>query len=174
MLRLVIITGASRGIGAAAALEFNEAFDANTKLILMARDFLKLTELKTQIDIMNADRMSNNTVNVLQIDFSNFNLQVKDYVDSLLSVLDANIAYDELYVLYNHGTLEHSSIIENAENNELHRKFETNFFSIWNVLSASQILMSDVSKQTHVNINSSYAINAAASWSVQCCCKRFF
>jgi NADP-dependent 3-hydroxy acid dehydrogenase YdfG len=170
MNRLLVITGASRGIGAAAANEFNQVFQSNTTVLLIARDFDRLVQLKTQIDSFNMNRLSNNTIAILKIDFSDVNIRVDNYVDSIRSVLSPTLQYDELYVVYNHGTLEHGSIVQSIENNDFHSKFETNFFSIWNFLAASQLLFSKTTlKQFHVNINSSYAINAAANWSVQCC-----
>jgi sepiapterin reductase len=158
---LVVITGASRGIGKTAAIEFSSYYSQSTHFILIARDLERLNEVKEQI------QCANNKVTVFQIDFSNENLTFDDYYD----LFKASIAldqYKEVIVIYNHGTLEYGSIIQTDEL-LLKRKFEINFFSIWKLLSSIERLFSnDLCKRIHININSSYAHNSTANWSIQC------
>jgi short-subunit dehydrogenase len=170
MKRLVIITGGSRGIGEAIAEEFNDVFHTNTHLLLLARDFQKLADVRTKLLNKNKNK---NQVSILNLDFS-LPHQVSDYAKLLKEVfVETNLSnFNELYVIFNHGTLEYGSISLKAQE-PLRENFETNLFSVWSLLSAINLLIptSLIGKQFFVNISSKYAEEPVAQWSGQCCGK---
>jgi len=149
--RLIIITGASRGIGLSAAIEFNKRFPQNSHFVLLARDLAKLNEAKEKLL-----KDGSNSIEIVQIDFSNDSLKLDDCIDILNGAIDSNANFGELYVIYNHGTLENGSVFEVVDE-KLKGKFEANFFSVWNLLAAVGKLLPEkrIPKQFHVNINSS-------------------
>jgi short-subunit dehydrogenase len=145
-------------------------FPVNTHFLLFARDFDKLSEVRTKL----IDKTKNrNQVSILNFDFS-LPQQVSDYFKLLKEVfVDTNLSdFDELYVIFNHGTLEYGSISLKAQE-PLRENFETNLFSVWSLLSAINLLIptSVIEKQFHVNISSKYAEEPVAQWSGQCCGK---
>ena len=167
--RLIIITGASRGIGASAAIEFNKHYKSNTEFILLARDINNLNKTKNQM--LSLNKIDENLIKLVPFDFSKKNLEVTDYKKTLIEALDKNLdSFNELIVVYNHGTLDYS-LIENANNEILQDKFQTNFISIWLLLNAVQSLFPEniTPKQFHVNINSSFSTKPCINWSIQCC-----
>jgi short-subunit dehydrogenase len=169
MNRLIIVTGSSRGIGAAIAKKFNTRFNNGCLFILIARDLNKLDEVKTSL-IEN----SQNQVLPLSLDLSS-SRQINYYLESIKNLLgnERLSKFEELYVIYNHGTLEYGSISEVAQSSSLNTKFETNLFSVWGLLAAIKELIPTklISKQYHVNISSGYSEEPTAKWSVHCCGK---
>jgi short-subunit dehydrogenase len=168
-MRLVVITGASRGIGASVAIEFSRKYDTNTEFILLARDLNNLNETKCKM--MSLNKINESFIKIIKFDFSNKNLELEDYKETLNKALDRQIkSYDELIVVYNHGTLDYG-LIQNQTNQILQEKSQTNFISIWLLLNAIQSLFPEnlVPKQFHINLNSSFSANPFANWSVQCC-----
>jgi short-subunit dehydrogenase len=169
--RLVIITGASRGIGAAAAIGFNRRYESNTEFILLARDLNLLIETKNKM--LASNNINESLIKLVRFDFSKKNLEINDYKNSLLKALDENIkSYDELIIIYNHGTLDYG-LIKNANNEILQDKFQTNFFSVWLLLNAVESLFPEdlVSKQFHINLDSAFSKDPSTNWSIQCCGK---
>ena len=172
-MRLIIITGASRGIGASTAIEFSRKYNLNTEFVLLARDIEKLNETKNKMISLN--KIQPDLIKLIQFDFSNKNFEINDYKASLTNALvdvDSSIIkpYDELIAIYNHGTLDYG-LIENQNNEILQGKFQTNFVSIWLLLNAIQSLFPEnlIQNQFHININSAFSANPSANWSVQCC-----
>ena len=171
MKRLIIITGASRGIGRAIATELNRFHNSDSHILLLARDVEKLAEVRDQIE---KDSNSRNTVRTVSVDFSTENsveLYFKILKDALDDVGDNLGEFEELIVIYNHGTLVFGNVSFVAQ--ELREDFEVNLFSIWTLLAAINLLLplNVVSKQFHVNISSGYATEANANWSGHCCGK---
>lgn len=166
MKRLICITGSSRGIGKAIALEFNKSHLKETHFILLARDQDKLNQVRDQI-INESSGL--NSATLIVVDFSLQN-EIKDYYDLLKTSLPENEKFDELIFIYNHGSLEFGSVTLAAQEN-LRSKFEINLFSIWLLCSAVQLLLpiSVIPRQFHINISSGYAVEAHANWSGQCC-----
>lgn len=171
MKRLIIITGASRGIGRSIATELNRFHNSDSHFLLLARDVEKLSEVREQIE---KDSSSRNTVKTVSVDFSTEN-SVERYFeilkDALGDVGDNLGEFDELIIIYNHGTLVFGNVSFVAQ--ELREDFEVNLFSIWTLLAAINLLLplNVVSKQVHVNISSGYATEASANWSGHCCGK---
>ena len=107
MKKLIIVTGASRGIGEAISIEFSNSFDKDAHFLLIARDIEKLFEVRNKIIEESHKRNGNNQVSVLSVDFSKKH-EVSDYFKLLKDVfVDTNLnSFGELYVVYNHGSLE--------------------------------------------------------------------
>lgn len=170
MKRLVICTGSSRGIGKSIVTEFNKTFSLETTFVLLARDLEKLNQVKDQI--LNESNSANSVI-LIQVDFSQPN-QVIDYFNLLKNHIDENklIDFEELYVVYNHGTLEYGNVSLVAQE-RLREKFETNLLSIWSLLGAINLYIPTtvISRQFHVNISSGYANKPVALWSGHCCCR---
>lgn len=169
MKHLVIVTGSSRGIGEAIATEFSHHFNNDAHILLMARDITKLNQVKQKI--LATLPNSNNKVSILNMDFS-ADYKVNDYFKLIREIFNDDYVaqFEDLYVIYNHGTLEFGSVSLVAQSNMLQEKFEINLFSIWNLLAAINLLIptSVISKQFHVNISSGYSNEPTANWSAHC------
>ncbi len=101
MHRLVLITGAAKGIGAAIAFELNKC-KTKTNFFLMDKNESHLNETK-QIIIKCSNDL--NQVNCINIDFSN-EYNVNDYIDLLKQNLPNEFElkkYEEALFFYNHG-----------------------------------------------------------------------
>lgn len=153
MRRLIIVTGASRGIGKSIAIELNRFYNSNCHFLLLARDVAKLNEVRDQVE---RDSSFRNTAKILSVDFSIQN-QVSTYYELLKDALkDVDLdKFDHLLVIYNHGTLVFGQVSFVAQEN-LRENFENNLFSIWSMLAALNLLLpvNVIDKQFHVNISS--------------------
>lgn len=162
MKRLILVTGSSRGIGAAIALEFNRLYQEDTCFVLIARDQTKLNEVKEKIN-----SEGKNEAIVIKADFSVAN-NVEAYYKLLKDSLpnDEGLkSFDELICVYNHGTLEFGNVSLAAQE-LLRKKFEINLFSVWSLLGAVSLLIPEavIGRQFHVNITSGYAEKPTANW----------
>ena len=171
--KLIIVTGASRGIGRSIALEFGRFYsDDVIEFILLARDSVKLNEVKKEIE-----ETSNHKATPLVLDFGIVQ-ETDDYVSKFKSVFDFEdlAGYSQFIVVYNHATLEHGSVIRMAQDSLIQKKFEINFFSVWSMVGAISRLVpfGKLHRQTHVNIDSAFSGRAQEDWSVQCCSKLVF
>ena len=126
--RMIVITGASKGIGEEIAYQCNKKFAQNTLFILLARNNEKLEHLKNRLSEHNQNK-SNVYLNV-PIDFSNSKHQLVDYIIMLKdSIEHLHVQHmNELFVFYNHGTLLISCVEECAFN--INEYFETNVLSV--------------------------------------------
>ena len=101
MQRLVLITGAAKGIGAAIAFELNKC-KTKTNFFLLDKNESNLSETKkTLIKCSNGL----NQANCVNIDFSN-EYDVNDYIDLLkqnLPIESELKKYEEALFFYNHG-----------------------------------------------------------------------
>ena len=75
MKRLILVTGASRGIGEAIVMELNRIYNADSYFLLLARDSVKLEKVKQKI-IDTSEKM--NQASVIAVDFSVIN-KIDDY-----------------------------------------------------------------------------------------------
>ncbi len=166
--RLIIVTGSSRSIGRSIILALNQTYPTSVHFILIARDSVKLNQVKAKLI---ADSNNQNTASIIQVDFGE-TTQLADYFRLIKESLDgfSLTEFNELICVYNHGTLEYGSVSLVAQES-LRNKFEINLFSVWNLLGAIDLLMpaSVISKQFHVNITSGYAKEPAPFWSAMCC-----
>lgn len=172
--RLVIVTGASRGIGAEIAMEAHRRFKETPTLLLISRNQDLLNETKSKILTSSSSDTSSSAIHTLRIDFS-IEVKVSDYVNMLKSSLggggsgDDNLThFDELYVFYNHGTLKIGSIDELAESAS--QEFITNVTSVWLFLSAVRkvFTLETIPRQFHINMSSLMATKTTNSMSVYC------
>lgn len=161
--RLIVITGASKGIGAQIALETNKKFtdkDTQTTFLLIARDLAKLHEVKAELIKEN----SQNNVLTLSYDFSRVT-----NVETLTDILRNNLTdqnFDEMYVFYNHGTLKIAGVELVAD--DATNEFQINVISVWQLLAAIRRLFPNniVPKQYHINISSLVATQMSKMCSV--------
>ena len=161
MKRLIFITGASQGIGAALAVEFGRFYNDNVYFILIARNHARLNEVKEKIE----SESNTNLATTLSCDFSKAN-SIDDVYLMLKEALPENLSeYKELLFIYNHGTLEYGDVSLSAQDS-LKIPFETNLFSVWNLLAAVSLLIDSttIPKQFHINISSGYATKSVAYW----------
>lgn len=162
MKRLILITGASQGIGAALALEFGRFYKKNSHFILIARNIEKLNDVKAQIE----SESETNGATTISCDFSREN--TLDYFYSLLKEVlpeDLEAEYKEIIFIYNHGTLEFGNVSLSAQDS-LKTPYETNLFSVWHLLAAASLLIpsASIARQFHINISSGYALKPCANW----------
>jgi short-subunit dehydrogenase len=159
MKRLILITGAAKGIGSAIAIELNKVTKYKSNFILFDINEAKLNETKEKMLHHSKDL---NQVTCVKLDFGEL-MQVEDY----LAILKKNLPnkedlknYDELIVIYNHGTLVMGSDVTKTAQDILRKKFEINFFSVWCLLGAINIMIPKdlITRQFHINMSSGYAI----------------
>lgn len=172
MKRLILITGASRGIGKAIATELNLTYNSDAHFVLIARDVSRLGEVRTQ---MEKESNYRNKIQIVSVDFAIVN-EVSIYFNVLKDTLNGTTKldeFDELIVVYNHGTLIYGNVSLTAQE-ELRENFEINLFSVWSLLAAINLLVPDsvIKRQFHVNISSGYSHEATANWSGHCCGKK--
>lgn len=164
MHRLVIITGASKGIGAQIALQTNQKFnDKQTTFLLVARDLAKLNEVANEMTKAN----SLSEVLTMSYDFSQV-AKTEDLKNLLNARLKQKEAFDELYVFYNHGTLKIDSVEKVAD--QATNEFQINVISVWTLMSALREMfpLNSVKKQFHINISSLLATALDKMCSVYC------
>ena len=157
--RLIIVTGASRGVGREIAIECNKIYEKETLFVLIARNMNKLEDVKSLLREQKSNET--NVYTTFKFDFSNQNYQTVDYLKEFTSFLNG---YDlskisELFVFYNHGTLILSSVENSIQH--LNEFFETNVLSVWKLLGCIRQLfqIEKTPKQYHINISSKSAYN---------------
>lgn len=165
MERLIIVTGASRGIGSTIAKQANQKFKSNSIFLLIARDEKKLSEVK---DEMMSESPLNKIIPI-NIDFGidlNKN-EIINIIKKYCSELEMkNIK--ELFIFYNHGTLSLKSI-ESAEET-MKKEFQINVFSLWTLISVFKELfpLEMIPLQFHINISSLMATLVLKNYSAYC------
>ncbi|MCC7460080.1 MAG: SDR family oxidoreductase [Proteobacteria bacterium] len=113
---IVIITGASRGIGKAAAIEFGKK---KCRVDILARDSSKLNEVKTQIESAGGQAM------VVNCDVSNEN----DCFSAIEQVINT---WGSVDILVNNAGYGHYGNIENLDTPGMEKIIRTNLFGpIW-------------------------------------------
>ena len=110
---------------------------------------------------------------LLKIDFSDSKNGVDEYKNYLTDLLDLNEIckqLSEMYVFYNHGTLELMPIEEAA--NICAEFYQTNVISVWKLLSAVRSLfpIRGGLTQYHINMSSKMAYLNVPSYSLYTSC----
>jgi short-subunit dehydrogenase len=126
MKHLIIVTGASRGIGEAVTLAFGQQFKREVHFLLIARDITKLNQVKAKLlsqSDQTQSQQTNNKVTVLNMDFS-AEYRVTDYFKLIKEEFNEQYLtqFEDLYVVYNHGTLEFGSVSLVAQSNSLQER----------------------------------------------------
>lgn len=135
MKRLAIITGSSRGIGAAVSCEFSKCFPIGSHIILIARDLEKLNEVKKSI----VDQQPHNQVSVIVHDFSieATPAQYKSKFEQIISE-DELKTFQEIYTFYNHANIEFGGVTA-YPHDQIRKAYELNHFSVWSLICALDI-----------------------------------
>ena len=139
MNRVVIVTGSSRGIGAAIASTLSQTFPSNTHLVLMARNLDNLNAMKKDI----LERQPLNRVTVIAHDFAR-PCETGEFYKILKTIGSSEEElkkYSELYAIYNHGTLEFGQPTPYSQSN-FREAYEINLFSVWCLLAAINLWVS--------------------------------
>jgi short-subunit dehydrogenase len=156
--RLIIITGASRGIGAGIAIKANTFFNENTIILLMARSEEKMLEIRAEMEKTKSNNLTlENKVIILKQDFS-INYKVEEQSKFINEALHCDLkSINELYVFYNHGSMKIGKVEDVADNTP--EEFQINTISIWTLLASLNKIfpISKVQKQFHINISSDWA-----------------
>ena len=152
MQRLIVITGASRGIGASLAIETSRKYNQTTLYLLIARHQEALERVRTE---MLDSSSSSLHVLTMFIDFAK-TFQVAELSKLIKDVLQCERLghLSELFVFYNHGTLRLSTIERLAD--DVAEEFQINVCSVWTLMSTIRQLfpLNLVPNQFHVNISS--------------------
>lgn len=168
MERLIIVTGASRGIGSVIAKQANQKFKSNTIFLLIARDEHKLSEVKQEM----LSQSPLNKIHSLKLDCGN-DLKKNEIIDLIKKICSDIEIKDikELFIFYNHGTLSLKSI-ESAEET-IKKEFQINVFSVWTLINAFKELfpLEFIPIQFHINISSLMATLVLKQYSAYCTSK---
>jgi short-subunit dehydrogenase len=162
--RLIIITGASRGIGASLAFAFNEKFNDKSTFLLIARDQAKLDQVKNEIK-SKLPASSHNEIHTLSLDFSR-HMKVEQLSEIFNKLFNVQDLYKQLFVFYNHGTLRLSPL-ENIANH-VNDEFQINVTSVWILMTAIRQMfpLTVIPIQFHINISSLLATKVFKYFSI--------
>lgn len=168
MQRVVLVTGASRGIGESLAYLANKKFNENTLFILIARDSNKLEQVKAEMVKEKSPNIAfSNRIITISHDFSK-NITVAECSQLIKdSIKDEKLQFlTELYVFYNHGTLKIATIEQCADHSL--NEFQINVTSVWVLMATIRQLfpLNLVPTQFHINISSLWASKLQESCSI--------
>ena len=171
--RLIIVTGASRGIGASLAIESSKKYNENTLFLLIARDLDKLEKVRSQMT------SQTNRIRLMQMDFSRAEQTVDELEEKLKLAINDDDSFvssqiKELIVFYNHGTLRLDTV-ERVATFAL-QEFQVNVTSVWLFLAAIRKLfpLNMIRTQFHVNISSLLATKFHELFSIYSSSKNYF
>lgn len=151
--KVVFITGASRGIGAAAGRAFA---DAGAKVVLAARSEGEITAL--------ADEIGENALAVT--------CDVADYQNVEAAMAQAVAAFGAIDVLINNaGTIDPIGHLGGGDVAEWHRAIDVNLKGVFNGMQVAMPSMIERGAGTIINISSGAAHNAIEGWSAYCSSK---
>jgi NAD(P)-dependent dehydrogenase (short-subunit alcohol dehydrogenase family) len=151
--KTVVITGASRGIGADAARVFAAA---GAKLALLARSSDSLTAL--------CEEIGGNTLA--------FACDVSDPAAVAAALQQTHLAFGSLDVLINNaGVIDPIARIEDADPAAWGQLMDINIKGVFNGIHAALPLMKSGAGGTIINIGSGAAYNALEGWSAYCTSK---
>ena len=158
--KTIIITGASRGIGAATAFEFS---DQGANVILIARSADKINEIADKINKNN--KKNQNKAIAISCDVSNF-----DNVDSA-----ANQAFQTFgsidCLINNAGVIDPIERLDESDPQAWSTVIDINIKGVYNGMRAVMPQMRKQSSGTIVNLSSGAASNALEGWSHYCTSK---
>ena len=151
--KVIVITGASRGIGEAAALHLA---DAGHKVVLAARSAVSLKQI--------ADEIGENALGV--------SCDVSDY-DQVKAMVDQTIAhFGRLDVIVNNaGLLEPIHRLTDFEPSDWDKVIDVNVKGVFYAMHAVLPVMEEQGDGVIINISSGAAYNALEGWSHYCASK---
>lgn len=159
-----MVTGASRGIGKAMAIETSKNFKSGSVVVLLARSLPGLEDTKTQILTQNPE------LNVIIKSIDLTKATVGEYDDIISTSIDSSVKFDLAMFIHNVGTLGDVSkwSVDIQDYLELEQYFSTNVFGP-TILNNRLIraLPSDVKKFV-VNITSKAGLSPFKSFTFYC------
>eukprot|EP00026_Physarum_polycephalum_P012963 Phypoly_transcript_13316.p1 GENE.Phypoly_transcript_13316~~Phypoly_transcript_13316.p1 ORF type:complete len:261 (+),score=51.68 Phypoly_transcript_13316:112-894(+) len=167
MTALAIVTGASRGIGRAIAIEAAKSLSLS-RLVLLSRSKEGLEE--TNATVLSSHPSLNSSVHV--VDFSDLD-RLENNLKSLFKELDP-AKYKKIYLFANHAVLDPIAPLRDLKDFARVRKdIDTNVTSViyLTTLFLQHFSPSSLTSPPHlflVNISSLAAIQAFAAWGIYC------
>ncbi|MBN1119936.1 MAG: SDR family NAD(P)-dependent oxidoreductase [Anaerolineae bacterium] len=149
--RVVVITGASKGLGRATALRLSRK---TPHLILIARDISMLRQVQAEI----AETTGHEPV-IVQCDVSS-----ESEVERMAALVEAK--YSRVDVLINNAGFGTYRVSENLSNEEMRRHFEVNFFGAYYCIKALLPLLKQSEAGYVLNVGSLFSRVALAENSV--------
>ncbi|KAG8178262.1 hypothetical protein JTE90_018809 [Oedothorax gibbosus] len=157
----LLVTGASRGLGATIAIEFSKKLCDGSHILLMARDKVKLDAVKSEIE-----KNSKAFPQILAMDL--VLLDSPSYEHSLTKWSQLN--FQQAVIINNAGTLgDISQIALNCTSSvEVKKYFDVNLFSAMFLTTAFLNQFKEAAKKIVINISSLAAIQPFKGWSLYC------
>lgn len=157
----LLVTGASRGLGATIAIEFSKKLCTGSHLLLMARDKIKLNAVKSEIE-----KVSKATPHILAMDLVLLDSPSFEHV--LIQWSQLNLP--QAVLINNAGTLGDISqtALNCTESAEVKKYFDANLFSVMFLTTAFLNQFKAADKKIVINISSLAAIQPFKGWSLYC------
>lgn len=157
----LLVTGASRGLGATIAIDFSKKLCDGSHILLMARDKTKLNEVKSEIE-----KVSKATPHIIAMDLVLLDSPSFEHVLSKWSQLKL----PQAVIVNNAGTLGDISqlAVNCTEAAEVKKYFDVNLFSVMFLTSAFLNKFKAADRKVVINISSLAAIQPFKGWNLYC------
>lgn len=160
-MKLFIITGASRGIGKAVALEGDRLFKGEARFVLMARNGKNLQTVSESLD---------NPSDTLTVDFSD-PITLEQHADTLFESLNP-ADFSSVILINNAGVIEPIATADKTSASDLLKAFNINIISAM-TLTSRFLAWSEHFKAERLvlNVSSGAASFTIPAWSAYCSTK---
>lgn len=157
----LLVTGASRGLGATIAIEFSKKLCEGSHVLLMARDKSKLNAVKAQIE-----KSSKAIPECVAMDLVLLDSPSYEHFLSKWSELN----FSQVVIVNNAGTLGDVSqtALNCTASYEIKKYFDANLFSAMFLTTAFLNQFKSADKKVVINISSLAAIQPFKGWSLYC------